>query len=156
MGKEPFTMTPTLLGRIQTRFVMLGTVGVVWTALIGFVVPRPDGAATGDVYKALFTALLIVAVVGIVWELIYHGLQQFRWEKDWPTLYGLLVAVPEGLVAWWLLQNDLPWAVGQVQASTFLTMFISLWLLIWAITNGPLQIFLLRWRYQGGRFVGGW
>ena len=118
-------MTPTLLGRIQTRLAMLGTVGVVWTLLIGLVVPRPDGASSGDVYKALFTALLIVAIVGIVWELIYHGLQQYRWEKDWPTIFGLLVAVPEGIVAWLCLKNDIPWAVGEVQASTFLTMLQS-------------------------------
>ena len=149
-------MTPTLLGRIQTRLAMLGTVGVVWTALIGLVVPRPEGAASSDVYKALFTALLIVAVVGIVWELIYHALQQYRWEKDWPTVFGLVVAIPEGIVAWMFLKHDMPWAVGEVQASTFLTMFVSLWLLVWAITNGPLQIFFLRWRYRGGRFVGGW
>ncbi len=149
-------MTPTLFGRIQTRIVMLATVGVVWTALIGLVVPRPAGAESSAVYKALFTALLIIAVVGIVWELIYHGLQQYRWEKDWPTVFGLVVAIPEGLVAWWCLQNNIPWSVGDVQANTYLTMFISLWLLVWAITNGPLQIFFLRWRYRGGRFMGGW
>ena len=149
-------MTPTLSGRIQTRLALLGTVGVVWTLFIGLLVPRPAGAETSAIYKALFTALLIVAIVGIVWELIYHALQQSRWEKDWPTILGLLVAVPEGLVAWWCLKNDVPWSVGDVQASTFLTMFITLWLLVWAIANGPLQIFFLRWRYRGGRFLGGW
>ena len=53
-------MTPTLSGRIQSRIALLGTVGIVWTLLIGLVVPRPEGAA---VYKGLFTALLIVAAV---------------------------------------------------------------------------------------------
>ena len=62
-------MTPTLAGRIQRRLVLLGTVGVVWTALIGLVVPHPEGAESPAIYKALFTALLIVAVVGVVWEL---------------------------------------------------------------------------------------
>lgn len=149
-------MTPTLSGRIQSRIVLLGTVGIVWTLLVGLVVPRPEEAATSAVYKALFTALLIVAVVGIAWELIYHALQQYRWEKDWPTIFGLVVAVPEGIVAWVLLQNGMPWDVKPVQASTFLTMFITLWILIWAIANGPLQIVFLRWRYRGGRFIGGW
>jgi len=149
-------MTPTLFGRIQTRLVMLATFGVIWTLFIGLLVPGTDGAALSDVYKALFTALLIVAVVGIVWELIYHALQQYRWEKDWPTVFGLVVAIPEGILAWILLKNQIPWDVGEVRASTFLTMFISLWILVWAITNGPLQIFFLRWRYRGGRFLGGW
>lgn len=149
-------MTPTLFGRIQSRIALLGTVGVVWTLFIGLIVPGTQGAPLSTVYKALFTALLIVAVVGIVWELIYHALQQYRWEKDWPTIYGLIVAIPEGILAWILLKNQIPWDVGQVPASTFLTMFITLWILIWAITNGPIQIMFLRWRYRGGRFLGGW
>lgn len=149
-------MTPTLMGRIQTRLALLGTVGVVWTLIVALFVPRPEDASSADVYKALFTALLIVAVVGVVWECVYHGLQQFRWEKDWPTVLGLVVAVPEGIVAWLLLQAGVPFDVGEVAASTFLTMFISLWLIVWAIANGPLQIFFLRWRYRGGRFLGGW
>jgi hypothetical protein len=41
-----------------------------------------------------FLVLLAVAVLGVVWELIYHFLMQFRWEKDWPTLFGLLTLVP--------------------------------------------------------------
>ena len=149
-------MTPTLFGRIQTRLAMLATVGVVWTLLIGLVVPRPEDATSGAVYKALFTALLIVAIVGIAWELLYHWLQQYRWEKDWPTIFGLVVAIPEGILAWVLLQRGIPWDVRPVAGTTFLTMFITLWVLVWAITNGPLQIFFLRWRYRGGRFLGGW
>ena len=35
-----------------------------------------------------------------MWEFVYHLLQQFRWEKDWPTLFGLLVGIPEGLLAY--------------------------------------------------------
>jgi hypothetical protein len=71
-------------------------------------------------------------------------------------LIGLVVAGAEGILAWTLLENDVPWGVGAVQASMFLTMFTTLWILIWAIANGPLQITFLRWRYRGGRFIGGW
>ena len=31
------------------------------------------------------------------WEFLYHGLQQFRWEKDWPTLFGLSAGHPRRL-----------------------------------------------------------
>ena len=43
-------MTPTLMGRIQTRIVLLGTVGVVWTLIIGVFVLSiaPALAADGD------------------------------------------------------------------------------------------------------------
>lgn len=149
-------MTPTLAGRLQTRLIMLATVGVVWTAFLGLVIPRATGTALADQYRVLFTALLIVAAIGVVWELIYHALQQFRWEKDWPTLLGLLTAIPEGIVTWLVLTRAAPWELGDISGRTFLIMFVSLWILIWAVVNGPLQILLLRWRYRGGRFFNGW
>ena len=54
-------------------------------------------------YSLGYAALVVVAVVGIVWELIYHGIQQFRWEKDWPTLFGLLTGINEGIVVYFVL-----------------------------------------------------
>ncbi|MEP1125378.1 MAG: hypothetical protein ABJH68_15950 [Ilumatobacter sp.] len=153
-------MTPTLFGRIQTRIIMMATLGVGWTAIIGWLLPRPDGVDLTNMYKALYQAVLVVAVVGVVWELIYHGLQQFRWEKDWPIMFGLLLAVPEGIVAYLILDAGLPWEQrapdGNFPVPAFLIMFITLWLLIWAFTNGPMRIFSLRWRYRGGRFDTRW
>ena len=34
------------------------------------------------------------------WEFVYHFLQQFRWEKDWPSLFGLVTGVNEGALVW--------------------------------------------------------
>lgn len=157
-------MTPTLFGRIQTRLIMMATIGVIWTAIIGPFLPRPSVAgqsiALNDMYKALFTAVLVVAIVGVVWELIYHGLQQFRWEKDWPTIYGLFLGITEGIVAYLILNAGLPWdqrPPGQsFPLPAFLIMFITLWVIIWAFTNGPMQIISLRWRFRGGRFDPNW
>ena len=153
-------MTPTLFGRIQTRIVMVAVLGSIWTIIIGPVLPRPDGVDLGDMYTALFTALVVVGVVGIVWEIVYHVLQQYRWEKDWPTLFGLVVGVPEGIVAYLILNAGLPWDQRPPGESfplpAYLIMFITLWIIIWAFTNGPMQIFSLRWRYRGGRFDPNW
>lgn len=139
---------------------MMATLGVGWTAIIGWLLPRPDGVDLANMYKALYEAVLVVAVVGVVWELIYHGLQQFRWEKDWPTMFGLILAVPEGIVAYLILDAGLPWEQrapdGNFPLPAFLIMFITLWLIIWAFTNGPMQILSLRWRYRGGRFDTRW
>lgn len=126
-----------------------------WTIFVTPILPVGD-ATLGTAYGITIAAIILTALLGVGWELLYHFLQQYRWEKDWPTVLGLIVAIPEGLFAWWCLQNEIPWSVGEVQASTFLTMFITLWILVWAIINGPLQIFFLRWRYRGGRFAGGW
>ena len=146
-------MTPTLSGRIQTRLVLLAVVGVLWTVAHTPFLPTTGPVATVDLYRVTFTALLLVAVVGVAWELLYHLLQQLRWEKDWPTLLGLLTGIPEGFFVYWLLQQGLPWAVGSVSAMTFAVSFVTTWLLVWATANGPLRIALVRWRFRGGRLL---
>lgn len=154
MGTERGAVTPTLFGRLQSRLVLVALVGVPIALVLGLVLPRPTDATTlGDMYRVFFVALVLVAIVGLVWELIWHGLQQLRWEKDWPTLFGLITGVPEGIAVWLLLRAGLPIDVGVVDGSTFLSMFVITWVAIWLVANGPLQIIFIRWRFRGGRFV---
>ena len=54
-----------------------------------------------------YIILATVLVLGIIWELIYHVIQQFRWEKDWPTMFGLITAINEGALVWLLLDYGL-------------------------------------------------
>jgi hypothetical protein len=90
-------MLLTLSGRIQTRVFVLAVVGGIVTLLITPFLP-------GNIpYASTYTILVAVIVLGIVWEFVYHALQQFRWEKDWPSLFGLLTVLNEGLVVWVLL-----------------------------------------------------
>ncbi len=42
--------------------------------------------------------------------------------------------------------------VGDVPLSAFLIQFITTWLVVWLVANGPVQIFFSRWRFRGGRF----
>jgi hypothetical protein len=158
-------MTPTLSGRIQTRIIMVVVLGGAWTTLITPFLPNPHSASIASRYVTLYTALVVVCVAGIFWELVYHGLQQFRWEKDWPTLFGLVVAIPEGILAYLILNAGLPidrrpragsFDAGSIPLTVFVPMFVTVWLLIWAFTNGPMQILSLRWRFRGGRFDSKW
>ena len=139
-------MTPTLFGRIQTRLFLLGTVGVVWTAIIVPFLPVPPGVGLGEVYRLSYVVLAIVAGVGVIWELIYHGLQQFRWEKDWPTLFGFLTGINEGLVAGLLAPDAVP-------GGAFVVHFATTWLVVWLFANGPMRVLFLRWRFNGGRVL---
>jgi hypothetical protein len=144
-------VTPTLLGRLQTRFFLLALVGGLVTLVVAPALPG-DGSLV-DRYRTLGLVLLAVAVVGIAWELLYHLLQQFRWEKDWPTLFGLLTGVPEGLVVWALLRAGLVPGVERVDGTAFLVHFALVWLAVWLVANGPMRILTVRWRYTGGRLV---
>lgn len=145
-------MTPTLFGRIQSRIFLVIVVGVPLAFVLALFLPS-NGAEYGDLLEVYLYALGIVAVAGIVWEIIYHGLQQFRWEKDWPTVFGLLQGIPEAVSTFIILDAGIVKDFGDVPLDVFLPMFIIVWIVIWLVANGPLQIFFIRWRYRGGRFV---
>lgn len=139
-------MTPTLIGRIQTRIFLMLFVALPWTLLITPVLPGTGDAPLSMVYRTTLRAWLYVVVIGVVvWEPIYHGLQQFRWEKDWPSMYALLVGVFEGFVVWLLLDN--------VRWYTFVVLFSTTWSLVWLTAIGPMRLLLIRWRFRGGRIL---
>jgi hypothetical protein len=141
-----------LNGRIQTRIFLLAVVGGLITLII---VPfLPGSAPLGDKYRNGFLVILSVAVVGVLWELLYHFVMQWRWEKDWPTLFGLAEGVPEGALIWILLSaGAVPGIAGSVGGVAFLIQFILVWLGVWLVANGPMRVPFIRWRFQGGRLV---
>jgi hypothetical protein len=145
-------MLPTLAGRIQTRIVLLAVIGGLVTAVLCPVLPV--SAPLAGRYRDGFVVLAAVAVLGIGWELIYHFLMQWRWEKDWPTLFGLITLVPEGLLLWLLLAAGLvPGIVGTVPAPAFCIQFLAVWLAVWLVANGPMRVPFIRWRFRGGRLA---
>lgn len=145
-------MVPTLLGRIQTRLVLLAVIGGIVTAIIAPVLPV--SAPVADKYRDAYLVLAAVAVLGIGWEFLYQLLMQWRWEKDWPTLFGLVTLVPEGLLVWLLLQSGaIPGIVGTVSAPAFCIDFLAVWLSVWLVANGPMRVPFLRWRFRGGRLA---
>jgi hypothetical protein len=145
-------VVPTLNGRIQTRIFLLAVVGGLITLII--VPVLPGSAPLGDKYRDAFLVLLSVAVIGVLWECLYHLLMQWRWEKDWPTLFGLVEGIPEGVLIWVLLgAGAIPGIVGKVSGADFLIQFILVWLGVWLAANGPMRVPFIRWRFRGGRLV---
>ena len=142
-------MIPTLAGRIQTRLFLLATVGLAWTIVVVPFLPR-FGATVGTVYATAILALFVVALFGMGWELLYHFIQQYRWEKDWPILYALVEGLPEGILAFAVV--DALVAVGP-HPVTFFLHFFSTWIVIWLSAVGPLRMVLIRWRFRGGRIL---
>lgn len=145
-------MTPTLAGRLQTRWVLVFWVGIPWLLLAAPWLPGLGNDPIISRYAAGTYALCLVAVLGIGWECVYHGLQQLRWDKDWPIGFGLAVVIPEGLVVRWIGETSIAEIVPSVPAFPFWVLFGSTWLLMWLVANGPLRVISLRWRYSGGQW----
>lgn len=145
-------MVPTIFGRIQTRLFLLAVIGGIVTALLTPMLPVAGPLAQR--YQATFIVLAAVAVIGVVWEFFYHLLMQWRWEKDWPTLFGLLTLIPEGILIWALATNQmLPGLPGPVPTVAFAIHFVVVWLAVWIVANGPMRVPFIRWRFAGGRLM---
>lgn len=144
-------MLPTLHGRIQARIFALAVIGSLWTLVITPLLPA-DGTLSAR-YGVTFRVLLTVMALGIVWEFVYHGLQQFRWEKDWPTLFGLATGVNEGVLVWILLAAGAVPTLDGVAGSVFLIDFATVWVVTWLWLNGPMRVPFVRWRFRGGRIL---
>ena len=165
-------LIPTLSGRIQTRIFLLVVVGGLWTILITPVVRATvDTGAMGtvgltDVYQVTFAVLAIVLVLGILWELLYHALMQFRWEKDWPTLFGYVTIVNEGILAYWFATSvaastdagapEWRLLLSGLTLTPFLVAFVTTWIVVNLFANNLMQVLFIRWRFRGGRILGGW
>lgn len=149
-------MTPTLSGRIQTRVFLMVTIGVLVTAMVTPALDRPGWASLAMAYRLTFKALAVATVTGVMWESAYHLAQQFRWDKDWPSLFGLLAGVNEAVLLWYLLHAMaiLPgtsrWTSPLL--GLFVWHFVAVWVAAWLFMQGPLRVVHLRWRFEGGRF----
>ncbi|MEU7144218.1 hypothetical protein ABZ942_32570 [Nocardia sp. NPDC046473] len=147
-------MLPTLNGRIQTRVLALSVIGFFVALIITPFLPT-GSLSLGQAYRVTLSILLATVLVGVLWELLYHFLQQFRWEKDWPTLFGFLTMVNEGALMWVLVRYTtvvLPESLHP-SLTAFLIQFVVTWMVFWLIVNGPMRVVFHRWRFQGGRFL---
>lgn len=144
-------MLPTLSGRIQTRIFAFLVIGTLWAQIAVYYLP--GGAPTDINRRAMYQVLLVAGVLGIGWELIYHGLMQFRWEKDWPTLFGLITVLNEGALAFAVLRAGVFDTTEHLPFSTFAVGFGTTWIVLWLFFNGPMRIFTVHWRFRGGRLL---
>lgn len=140
-------MVPTFSGRLQTRLFVLLFVGLPWTLLACLALAPAAGGLQPMLRAGLFSLAATLLVGLVLWEPLYHLLMQFRWEKDWPSLFVLLESIPEAAVVWLLLDRVGPGAPFGV----FAALFFSTWLVVFLALQGPMRVVFLRWRFRGGR-----
>ena len=148
-------MTPTLLGRWQTRIALLGTLGLAITAgyMWHFGVFQ-----LGPQHPAFYTLPAIlgyVALLGLLWDVLYNYLQGFRWDRDWPLAFQFVCGIVEGIVVFVLFRfNLLPglaYHAGEWQR--FLLAYGTVWLVTYWWLFGPMRVISPRWRFRGGELI---
>lgn len=134
-------MTPTLSGRWQTRFLLLGTVGLVITVFFSWRYARPEP----------FINLGLVLLFGLVWDMLYIFLQSYRWDGDWPPLFQLFEGIWEGLFVFGLRY----WLIGlpKGEIGPFFFHYFTVWGAVFIMTQGPLRVIFPSWRFNGGRWL---
>jgi hypothetical protein len=138
-------MTPTLFGRIQTRLLLLATVGSFVTFFYGILAAILNQNFIG--FFIPFILLILVTVFGIGWDILYNFLQKFRWDRDWPPAFSFITAfiemLPVMLIA--LLLN--------VHPVLFLFHYWTVWWATFIMALGPMRIIFPRWRFRGGQWL---
>jgi hypothetical protein len=142
-------MTPTLPGRWQTRVLLLGTIGVVLSLIYGAIV--------GDL-RTPVALLGYVLLLGCYWDALYHYLQSWRWDRDWPPAFQVAAGLAEGVALWLLIYagrssfGGLPGVPATLTLQQFATHYGMVWLAMFLAAHGPLRVILPRWRHNGGEW----
>ncbi len=136
-------MTPTLAGRWQTRTLLLWTVGLLITLLFTVIYSS----------TAFLLVLAYVWLFGIIWDVVYIALQQFRWDRDWPSAFVVINGLIEGALVYALIAFiGLPGLPrGSVPLGLFIAHYGLVWLVVFLLSEGPLRALFPFWRFHGGR-----
>jgi hypothetical protein len=140
-------MTPTLIGRWQTRILLLGTLGILVTI--------PFSLNGEFVY---FQVLLAIAVLGCLWDIFYNQLQTVRWDHDWPATLQVGSGIWEAFFFYvpfrYLISNILKigWLID-IPFDKFLLHYACIWLAVFTASQTLMRIIFPRWRFHGGEWL---
>lgn len=142
-------MTPTLLGRWQTRLLLLMTIGscVTLPFALGWIGPQ-----SSLVYVWI---LVYVALFGLLWDGFYTLLQKRRWDHDWPGVYQFIAGVAEAALIVVLIRSiGLPGvAASEFNLQWFAIHYGCVWLGVYCASQAAMRIWFPRWRFRGGRWL---
>lgn len=136
-------MTPTLLGRLQTRLLLFLTVGVLLSMPFSL-----------SVEGHFFPILFWIMCWGFLWDVLYTFIQKFRWDRDWPAAYQVAAGVWE---AFFMLAFIYSFGLygsyfGEFPVGWFLFHYSTVWLGIFLSSQVLMRLLFPRWRFRGGRW----
>jgi hypothetical protein len=140
-------MTPTLLGRWQTRIFLMLTVGLLPTLLFFL---RLFGNPGDLIYLAILGYILLF---GLFWDVVYIYIQQLRWDQDWPAVFQWGAAIWEALFFYGLKQVvNLP-LPGELNWLWFCIHYSLVWICVFVSSQSLMRIIFPRWRFHGGQWL---
>lgn len=141
-------MTPTLIGRWQTRLFLFATIGVLVT--LAFVILQ-----IGDQPRSIYFWILgYITCFGFLWDILYIKLQQFRWDRDWPGAFQLLAGIGEALFLVTLIKMiGLPGiSPSKFNLGLFIFHYSCVWIAIFITSQSLIRILFPQWRFRGGQW----
>ena len=144
-------MTPTLLGRWQTRILLFIVLGLPITLLYSLYLKRWEWPPFWDP----FVFISLILAFGLVLDILYIFLQRLRWDHDWPFAFQFVVSIGEFALVYWLMSEGwfdqlLVDGGGRIPLTTAAYHFAWVFVPSFIMLLGPLQTFLVRWRFKGG------
>lgn len=146
-------MTPTLIGRWQTRIFMFSTVGVLCSLpfYLGVI-----GNHNSD--PVFFLILLYLGIFGLAWDLLYDFWQKFLWDHDWPGIFQFFTAIAEGIFLATIVKTvGVPLIEPQnFDLWLFVQHYVLVWVAIYLCSWVIMRLLFPRWRFRGGEWLGKW
>ena len=149
-------MTPTLLGRWQTRLLLFVVLGLPITFFWGLYKEGwrfPPPTEIDSIFVQSFLVIGCILILGLILDPLYMQIQRFHWDQDWPFAYQFFFSIVEFLIVALAIEYDVLWFLfDRVKppfwdaATHFAWVFIPSFLAL----LGGVQIYLVRWRFKGG------
>ncbi len=135
-------MTPTLVGRWQSRLFLLGTIGLFVTAIFVYFLQS----------TAPFAILAGVFILGLAWDVLYNAWQKTRWDHDWPPVLQFATGIVEGILAFGLIYAfNLITPLPAIPA--FWLHYTAVWLSTFIAAQSIMRLIFPRWRFRGGQWL---
>ncbi|OIP73369.1 MAG: hypothetical protein AUK43_00475 [Oscillatoriales cyanobacterium CG2_30_40_61] len=140
-------MTPTLIGRWQTRLFLFATIGILVTLVF-------LGLKISDQPRSIyFWVLGYISCFGLIWDILYIKIQQLRWDRDWPGAFQLLAGIWEALFLLILIKTiGLPGlSASEFNLGLFIFHYSCVWIAIFIASQSLIRILFPYWRFRGGQ-----
>ncbi|MGD1911570.1 MAG: hypothetical protein ACFB2X_12125 [Rivularia sp. (in: cyanobacteria)] len=144
-------MTPTLIGRWQSRIFLLATIGVLFTL--------PFAVSNGfqNIEFIYFWILFYVGAFGLVWDILYTLIQKLFWDHDWPGIIQFFAAIFEGIFLSLMINLvGLPNITQKPDLLTYVIHYSIVWIAVYCASWIVMRLLFPRARFRGGAWIGKW